>query len=98
MAKFYHDNETDEIVSLDKLRYDWERFMQDGTFSADEREVYSDFVYYFEACMYYNNGSLTPLRQYIHKLRSELSAIDDPTEIIAMSDRIMELTRYESEV
>ena len=98
MAKYYHDCETDEIISLEDLHNAWEEFREDGTFSPEEIEIYADFNYYAEACMYYNNGTLTPLRKYIENVRTNSSYLEDPDEIEEVNRYISKLEAYESEV
>ena len=99
MAKYYHGNERDEILSEEQIRAQYEEWKADGTITPDE-SGYEDFDHYLELCMWYNNGDLTPLRKYISDLRLyRLPCLaDDPEEKEALESYIKELEAYESEV
>lgn len=62
--KYYHVNETDEIISTDTLRSDYYE-----TF-ADDYQTFDDYV---KACMWYNNGELTPVEDKLTAVKRELN-------------------------
>ena len=51
----YKDLNTDEILTEDELRKEYEELKRNGETEAE------DFKTYMSNCMYYNNGSLEPL-------------------------------------
>ena len=95
--KYYHCCETDRILSEDDLRSIWEQGKAEGWIVPGETGSDS-FPDYLECCMYYNNGSLTPLRTYIEEVRNLLRYELDDDERKAIEAQIEELTKLESEV
>ena len=99
--KYYHSNEWDTVISIDRVRSEFLQFQAEGYY-LDE-----PFDYYLEGCMAYNNGDLTPLPEYIaglkRKLRKVLTFIRDECapeyfeDINELSARIAELERYDSD-
>lgn len=63
--KYYHNNETDAVESTGDVRRAYEQF-------GDEYTTFSDFL---SACMWWNNGALTPISDYITKLEKRLGFI-----------------------
>ena len=62
--KYYYNNETDTIESLDVIRSDYyELFGQD----------YETFDDYLSACMTYNNGVLTDVTEKLRSVKRELN-------------------------
>ena len=60
---YYHCNETDEIVSLSQIRSEYSEFGAE----------YQSFDDYLSACMWYNNGALTDVRDKLREVKAELS-------------------------
>ena len=60
--KYYWENETQEVISEAKVKAEFSMFGHDY-------ESYSD---YLSACMYWNNGSLTPLAEKISSVKKEI--------------------------
>ena len=64
MEKYYHNNETDVIESLDTIRTDYyDMFGED----------YETFDEYLNACMTWNNGALTPVSVRLQSVKRELN-------------------------
>ena len=61
--KYYYNNETDTIESLDVIRSDYDLF-------SDEYETFED---YLSACMAYNNGALTDVTEKLRSVKRELN-------------------------
>lgn len=62
--KYYHNNETDTIESIDVIRSDYyEIFGED----------YDTFDDYLNACMTSNNGALTPVSVKLRQVKRELN-------------------------
>lgn len=97
MAKYYHVNETDEIISEDQLRAQYEAWKADGTIDPHEAG-YEDFARYLELCMWYNDGELTPLRKYYQQIKARWYLEDDPEEKDSLGQYLEKLRAYESEV
>ena len=69
MSKYFHSNEWDDVVSIERVRREYDAFQLDGYY-LDE-----PFEYYLENCMSWNNGDLTPLRDYIESLTRRLQVV-----------------------
>lgn len=95
--KYYHCSETDRIVSEERLRSEWEQGKAEGWIVPDETG-YDSFTDYLECCMYYNNGTLTPVRTYIEELRNRLRYELDSYERESIENEITIMTKLESEV
>lgn len=95
--KYYHCCETDRVLSEDDLRSEWEQGKTEGWIVPGETGSDS-FPDYLECCMYYNNGSLTPLRTYIEELRNMLRYELDSDERESIETEITIMTKLESEV
>ena len=83
--KYYHVNETDEIISADTLRSDYYE-----TFEND----YQTFGDYLNACMWYNNGELTPIEKKLDDVKRELTrklALADTYGYDEYADELTEL-------
>ena len=61
--KYYHNNETDVIESLDTVRADYELF-------GDEYDTFDEFL---NACMTWNNGALTPVSVRLTTVKRRLN-------------------------
>ena len=62
--KYFHNNETDCIESLDVIRSDYYEIF------GDEYETFDD---YLNACMTCNNGALTPVSVKLQQVKRELN-------------------------
>lgn len=62
--KYFHNNETDAIESLDTIRSDYYEFF------GDDYETFDD---YLNACMTYNNGALTAVSVKLKQVKRELN-------------------------
>lgn len=102
MSKYFHSNEMDEVVSLDRIRSEFEQFQSEGEY-LDE-----PFDYYLEGCMYWNNGDLTPLTEYSDHLKRRLHQVltfirDEcereyyEDEIDTLTAQIKELEQYKED-
>ena len=101
--KYYHSNEWDEVVTIDRVRSEFEQFQSEGYY-LDE-----SFDYYLEGCMEWNNGDLTPLAQYVdelkHRLRKVIRWMNDDAgnredyedEMETLTAIITELEQYKEE-
>ena len=58
-GRVFYNFEDDTFITEAELRKDYNEMIEDGTLDL---ETYSDFGYYLEACMDYNNGSLEEIR------------------------------------
>ena len=56
--RVFYDNETDTIVTLSEIKALWCELLESGDL---DKETYSDFNYYLNGCMDYNNGVLTEI-------------------------------------
>ena len=56
--RVFYDNETDTIVTLSEIKALWCELLESGDL---DKETYSDFNYYLNGCMDYNNGALTEI-------------------------------------
>lgn len=94
--KYYHCNETDEVISLDRVREEFDQFQSEGYYPDDS------FDTYLEGCMYWNNGELTPLTEYSdnlkRRLRKLLTFIRDDCEREYYEDEINDLTEQITEL
>lgn len=96
--KYYHSCEMDKVLSEDELHSMWEQGKAEGWIVPCETG-YDSFPRYLEACMYYNNGDLTPLHTHIEELRNLLRYEEyDDDERKEIEDEIERLTKLESEV
>jgi len=64
MEKYYFNNETDAIESLDVIRSDYYDVFGQG---------YDTFEDYLTACQWYNNGALTPVSVELKRVKRELN-------------------------
>ena len=64
MERYYHNNETDTIESIDTIRTDYYDLF------GDDYETFDDYI---EACMTYNNGALTPVSVKLKQVKRELN-------------------------
>lgn len=62
--KYFHNNETDAIESLDIIRSDYYEIF------GDEYETFDE---YLNACMTSNNGALTPVSVKLQQVKRELN-------------------------
>ena len=60
---YFHNNETDTVESISDIRRSYDRF-------GDEYDTFQD---YLSACMWWNNGALTPLEDYASSLEKQLA-------------------------
>lgn len=79
---YYWNNEMDVVESTRTIRESYEEFCNDGQ-SFDE---------YLTGCMWWNNGALTPLRDYITTLKLRRNRIER-----LMSNDIEYLEMYDDE-
>ena len=63
---YYYCNEDDRILSTDELRHDYYEMFG---------EEYESFDDYLSACMYWNNGALTPLADHVSAVRKRLAKV-----------------------
>ena len=100
--KYYHSIETGEVVSLARVREEFDRFQLDGEYIGES------FDYYLEGCMYWNNGDLIPLAEYSNRLKSRLRKVLSfirnesdreyyEDEIESLTAEITELEKYKGE-
>lgn len=101
--KYYHSNEWDEVLSIDRVREIFEELKSEG-YLTDE-----SFEYYLEGCMEWNNGDLTPLPQYIGELKYRLRKVlswmrsdmgyreDLEEEAETLTAQIVELEKYKGD-
>jgi len=83
--EYYFENESQTVISENDIKEAYKLF-------ASEYDSYSD---YKKACMWYNNGSLTPLQSKIASVKREL-AIKTDTEDIAETELFLNyLMSYE---
>lgn len=83
--KYYHVNETDEIISTDTLRTDYYDVF------ANDYDTFDDYV---KACMWYNNGELTPVEKKLDDVKRELNrklALADTYGYSEYADELTEL-------
>lgn len=64
MEKYYHNNETDVIESIDTIRSDYYEIF------GDDYETFGD---YLSACMTWNNGVLTPVSVRLKDVKRRLN-------------------------
>ena len=64
MEKYYHNNETDAIESIDTIRSDYYEIF------GDDYETFGD---YLSACMTWNNGALTPVSVRLKDVKRRLN-------------------------
>jgi len=64
MERYYFNNETDEIESLDTIRSDYYDLFGDDYDSLED---------YITACQWYNNGTLTPVSVRLARVKRELN-------------------------
>ena len=88
---YYYNNETDAVDSLDDIRSDWEMLCAEGSVDPDE-----PFSYYLSGCMWWNNGVLYPLDDYVCMLNRRLAQVersaDQSNEHELYNDEIDNLT------
>ena len=95
---YYHCVEDDRILSTNELLAEFEQFRSEGSY-LDE-----SFADYLTGCMWYNNGSLTPLLNHIDNLRRDLARVesrndpDDADWLDTLRGQIAECERYYLEV
>ena len=87
--KYYHVNETDEIISTDTLRSDYYE-----TFEND----YQTFDDYVKACMWYNNGELTPVEDKLTQIKRELNRTLSLADAYGWDEYADELTELLAEM
>ena len=77
---YYWNNETDAIETTKTIRESYEEFRND----------WETFDEYLNGCMWWNNGALTPLRDYITNLKHRRDRIErlmsNDTEYLEMYD------------
>lgn len=61
--RYYFVNETQSVISETDIKRNYEEF-------KSEYESYSD---YYSACMYWNNGELTPIEEKIASVKREIA-------------------------
>ena len=64
MERYYHNNETDTIESLDTIRTDYYDLF------GDDYETLDDYI---NACLTINNGALTPVSVKLKQVKRELN-------------------------
>lgn len=82
---FYHVNETDEVISTAELFSDY--YIPFG----GDHETFSD---YLNACMWYNDGELTPVEKKLDDVKRELNrklALADTYGYDEYADELTEL-------
>lgn len=92
MSKYYYNNETDTIESIDVIREDY------YTLFGNEYDSFDD---YLSACMTYNNGVLQDITSRRNRVKERLNQklvlaqkygmdeyIDEVTELLAEMDRL----------
>lgn len=72
MTAYYHETETDTIVSVDTIRQEFEQFKAEGVECWDLEQP---FEHYLECCMYYNNGSLIPVEYELKRVKNRVNRI-----------------------
>lgn len=72
MTAYYHEIETDTIVSVDTIREEFERFKAEG---VEYWDMDQPFEHYLECCMYYNNGSLVPVDYELKRVKNRINRI-----------------------
>lgn len=72
MTAYYHEVETDTIVSVDTIREEYERFKAEG---VEYWDMSQPFEHYLEGCMYYNNGSLIPVDYELKRVKNRINRI-----------------------
>ena len=96
--KYYHCVEDDRILSTNELLAEFNEFQSEGSY-LDE-----SFKDYLSGCMYWNNGSLTPLFEHLSRLRRDLARVksrndpDDSDWIETLSAQVAECEKYYLEV
>lgn len=65
MERYYLNNETDEIESIETVRTDY--------YNVFGRDDYATFDEYLTACQWYNNGALTPVSVELRRVKRELN-------------------------
>lgn len=55
-GRIFYDVDNDSYITIVELERDYNEMINDGTL---DRDIYSTFSEYLNACMDYNNGSLT---------------------------------------
>lgn len=93
MSKYFHSNEMDTVVSIDRIRSEFDEFQAEGSY-LDE-----SFDEYLTGCMYWNNGDLTPLPTYINRLKDKLRHYihSDPDAVAELTAEIADLEKYKEE-
>lgn len=64
MEKYYYNNETDDIESLDTIRTDYYELF------GNDYDTLEDYV---TACQWYNNGALYPVSICLQNVKRELN-------------------------
>ena len=72
MTTYYHEIETDTIVSVDTIRQEYDRFIAEG---VEYWDLSQPFEHYLECCMYYNNGSLIPVEYELKRVKNRVNRI-----------------------
>lgn len=85
--RYYFENESQSVISEAEIKANFEEF-------KDEYETYSD---YYSACMWWNNGSLTPIEEKIDSVKREIAkkeAFDSESDIEFFAEDISELRSF----
>lgn len=88
--KYYYENETDTILSIDDIKRSYELFGKD----------YDSFEYYLSCCQWYNNGTLTPIEIKLSSIRRRLAEIEKSADLYGyefFQDEINNLTAQANE-
>ena len=71
MEKYYYNNETDTIESIDVIRSDYyDLFGEDYDLFGEDYDTLEDYI---TACQWYNNGALTPVSIRLQRVKRELN-------------------------
>ena len=92
--KFYHDIETDEIISENALFLEFTKNKK-----IQPNEYNYSFDHFIKNCLTSNNGSLEAIGTYAMKLEKELKTIKsdeytEPDEIESLQREIENLKKY----
>ena len=83
--KYYFENETQSVVSEDRIKAEYEEFGQD----------YDTFSDYLSACMYWNNGTLTPIHEKINAIYRQINITSDAEEAEELVEFLQRLRLFE---
>ena len=85
--RYYFENESQSVIPETDIMRNYEEF-------KNEYETYSD---YYSACMYWNNGSLTPIAEKIDSVKREIAkkeSFDSESDVEFFAEDISELRSF----